>query len=63
MATILPFIPRSAGNPRPAPPGGSAAIMFFTGVRYERGVVADQDAPAQRDRSSLRRPRRRGVDK
>lgn len=38
--------PRRAGAPRPA---GPAELVFFTGIRYERGTDLDPTAPDRID--------------
>lgn len=53
MTTVIPFaqsraaLRRKAGRAEPdaASPRASAAILFFTGVRYERQSDPDRDAP------------------
>lgn len=40
MATILDFRQKPAANPRPRS-GDPCEVVFFTGVRYERGTSAD----------------------
>lgn len=52
MAKVLAFPP--AGRKIPAgPPRGPAAILFFTGVRYES--LAVKSAPEPRRRKSRRK--------
>ncbi|AMJ59056.1 hypothetical protein [Bosea sp. PAMC 26642] len=39
MSDVIPLAPRLRAQDRPSPavePGRAAAILFFTGVRYER---------------------------
>ncbi|MCO5159932.1 MAG: hypothetical protein M9939_02260 [Mesorhizobium sp.] len=40
MATILDFRQKPAANPKPRG-GAPCEVIFFTGVRYERGTAAD----------------------
>lgn len=41
MATILDFRQKPAAYPRPRSGGEPCEVVFFTGVRYERGASAD----------------------
>lgn len=40
MATILSFVPKTAGRQTSRQQAESATIIFFTGVRYERDARA-----------------------
>lgn len=39
MATIVNLVPRGNGRPAGRSAGESATIIFFTGVRYDRGLT------------------------
>ena len=55
MANVIDFQnlkTRAAHQPRSAPHAGSAQVMLFTGVRYERWVEA---VPSARSRQQGRR--------
>lgn len=56
MAVVIPFTPRRRSQFRACPfPRRSADILFFTGVRYERGPEA---RPLEAKPAIARRPRK-----
>ncbi len=69
MDNLIVMTARAAGGHARPPLGGSAEILFFTGVRYFRQVEESAflpQAPALPQASALtkpRAPRRRRVDK
>ena len=73
MDNLIVMTARAAGGHGRAPVGGSAEILFFTGVRYFRQVEesaflpqASGQAPAQPTTvtpTKARAPRRRRVDR
>lgn len=58
MGEVIAFSPKPDRAPprRPDGPAGAAAILFFTGVRYERMA---EPQPAQETPGPKRPPRRR----
>lgn len=61
MTNVLPFRLAQGPSADPAafPPGHSAAILFFTGVRYERDAAAPEDLGRDDNASPRRRKARR----
>lgn len=54
MGIVVKLPARRQGRPASATDADSAAILFFTGVRYERDRDAVQDVPEGGDRPSDR---------
>jgi len=57
MATILNFVRRRPETGRRTPPGTTASIVFFPGVRYERG----DEVRLGFEKSARGQPRRKSV--
>ncbi|MGO4738243.1 hypothetical protein AB4099_16970 [Bosea sp. 2KB_26] len=63
MAVVIPFAPRrrSVAGPLPAVPRETGAILFFTGVRYER--PPEPGAPGRAERKPGPRSRAKPAPK
>jgi hypothetical protein len=42
MGMLLSFSPHKAAKPRPKPDSGTASIIIFPGIRYERQNALDR---------------------
>lgn len=59
MSVVIPLAPRLRAQDRPSSvtgPGPAAAILFFTGVRYERDPEPLPAAKAQRSQRRAGKP-------